>query len=135
VCVRACVCAGACVCAPVCVCLCMCVCVRVWCVCVCVCVCARCVPAHFCCCMSMLTFLSQIHLLHDHRMQCQCNTNYIILWANQGLRILHGCLLFLRSLCLSLSPVCSCLLQAGEVWGEGAGGAGGGILTARHFEQ
>ena len=40
----------------------------------------------------------------------------------------------LALLCLSLSPVRSCLLQAGGVWGGRGRRSGGGILTARHFD-
>jgi len=43
--------------------------------------------------------------------------------------------LVLSLLCLLLSPVRSCLLQVGEVWGGRGRRSRGGILTARHFKQ
>ena len=130
------VCVSVCVCAPVHVCLwecapvCVCAPVRVCaCACVCVCVCARCAPAHFCCCMraclhSCISFVC-------YRMQCRCNTNYTM-GANQGLRVLHGCLLFLRSFATrSARSVLACCRRAGSM--EEGAERGGGI--SGRFEQ
>jgi len=69
----------------VCVCLCVCVCACVYLcvfVCVCVCVCARqCMSFLLLLHDSMLASLSQFNLLHNHRMQYQCNANHTILWG------------------------------------------------------
>jgi len=65
-------------------------------------------------------------------MQCQM---YNPVRANQGLQVLHGCLLFLRSLPLAQPGP---LLPAAGERGPGAKGQaerGGGILSACHFEQ
>ena len=135
VCACACVSVRVCTCVSMCACACVCLHVCMYeCVCACVCVCARCAPAHFRCCMRACLFLSQFHLLHNHRLQCQCNANYTILGANQGVRVLHGCLLFLRSFASrSARSALACCRRArsGE---EGAGGAGG-ILCACHFKH
>jgi len=134
VCVRVCVCL--CVFAPVCVRACACVCMYV-CVSVCVCVqvCARCAPAHFCCCMRAC--LHPCHFISCITTKCQCNANvYNPVGSNQGLRVLHGCeSLFLWSFAsCSARSALACCRRAGSK-GEGAGGAGGGILSARHYKQ
>jgi len=77
----------------------------------------------------------QLHRLHNHRMPMKYQL-YNPVRANQGLlQVLHGCLLFLRSFASrSAQAALACLRQAGPR-GEGAGGAGGGILSAYYFGQ
>jgi hypothetical protein len=61
----------------------------------------------------------QLHLLHNHRMPMQRQLYNLVgsikprLASSAWLRVL-----VLALLCLLLSPVRSCLLQAGRVWGE-----------------
>ena len=107
VCVLTCVCKSARVCASVCV--------RVY-----ACAC------HFCCCMRAclhpcLNFICCI--------TTECSADAMLttqsLGANQGLRGLHGCFLFLRSSAFRSAQSALALLQAGEIWGRRAGRAGG----------
>jgi len=108
-----CVCACACVCAPVHVCVRLCMCVRV---------CVRVCLLLQCCCM--LASLST-SFVHNHRMQCQCYANCTILWGQT--KVCESCMAASCSCApLPLSPVCSCCRRAER---------GGGVLSARHFEQ
>jgi len=61
-------------------------------------------------------------------MQCQLHNP---VGANQGFPAWMP--LVFSPLYLSLSSVCPCLLQASGVWGGNI--TGGGILSARYFEQ
>ena len=131
-CVRLCMCVCACVClcacVRLCVCLCMCVCVRV-----CVCVCVQASVCTLCACAFLL--------LHEHAcipvstsFVAECSADAIPIIQSWGQTKVYSAAwlpLFLALLCLSLSPVCSCLLQAGGVWGAGAGGARGGEHPGR----
>jgi hypothetical protein len=117
VCVSMCVCVRLCECVRLCMCACTCVyvyvCVRmcVHVVCRIVCTCAR----HFHCCMRACLHSCHFHLLHNHRMPMQCQQPCWVkprFASSAWLRVL-----VLALLCLLLSPVRSCLLQAGGVWG------------------
>ena len=97
VCVRLCMC----VCACVRLCMCVLVCVRA-----CACVCACPFLLH-CCCMSMLA-PCQLHLLHNHRMQCQCNAN-----CRGQTKVCNSCMAaFCSCVPLPLSLVRSCCRQS-----------------------
>ena len=143
VCVYVCVCACArmcmCICVCVCACVSMCPCACVFaCVCMCVYVCvslcahvcAHCAPAHFCCCMSMLAFLSQLHLLQNAvPMQYQLYNP----GGKPRFTRLHGCLFFLRSFAShSARSALACCRRVGS-GGQGQAEQGGG--HPGRFEQ
>jgi len=73
---------------------------------------------------SMLASLSQLRLLHNHRMQCQCNANYTMVRGQTKFYKPAWLPLVLALLCLLFDPVRSCLLQA-RPGGGLSGGAGG----------
>ena len=86
---------------------------------VCVCVCVRayvrlcmCAPVHVCVCV------------------CVCVPVHFCCY--QGLRVLHGCLLFLRSFAPQAGPL---LLQAGDVWRGRGRRSGGGIHSAPYLNN
>jgi hypothetical protein len=123
-CVRVCVCVRACACVSVGVCACVrvcaCACVRL-CMCVCMCVCTLCACAFLLLHESVLAFLYQLCLLQNAvPMQYQLYNGGKPRFASPAWLPLVFALL-----CHSLSPVCSCLLQAGGVYGR-RGRAGGG---------
>ena len=111
------------------VCVCACVSVRVYaCVSVCACACV-----YVCVCtLRACPFL----LLHEHACipvnyitcistECQCSSNCLILWGKPRFASSAWLPLVLALLCRSLSPVRSCLLQAGGVWGGRCRRSGG----------
>jgi len=147
VCVYVCVCKGArecvclCVCAPMCACACVsvrvCVCAPV-CVCACECVC-MCVCVHARECVHVVRLrISAAAREHacipvSTSFVAECSADAIPTiqsWGQTKVCSAAWLPLVLAFLCLSLSPVCSCLLQAGAVWGAGVGEAGGGHLAA-----
>jgi len=121
VCVCVCVCVRVCACAcvRVCVCLCACAPVRVCaCACVCVCVCTCAFLLLHCCCMRAclhpcLNFICCVIT------ECSANAMPTVQPCGGKPRSVSSAWLplVLALLCLSLSPVRSCLLQADGVWG------------------
>jgi len=107
--VYACVCASVCV--PVHVCLCVCLCVRV-CVCVCLFVCARTSVCTLCACAFLLLHAC-IPISTSFVAECSADAIPTIqFWGQTRVCSAAWLPLFLALLCLSLSPVCYCLLQA-----------------------
>ena len=81
------------------VCVFTCLCMRV-----CVCVCVRlCISAALLLHEGACLHPCQLHLLHNHKMQCQCNANCTILWGQT--KVYKSCMAASCSCALSLSPV------------------------------
>jgi len=112
--VRLCVCAFVCVCACACVCLCVYVCVHV--------------SVHVVRLRISAAAREHACIPVSTSFVAECSADAIPTiqsWGQTKVCSAAWLPLVLALLCLSLSPVCSCLLQAGGVWGAGAGGAGG----------
>ena len=121
-------------------CVCVCVCVRVCiCVylCVFVCVCVHASACRFCCCCMTACLHPCLNLICCITTECSTNAMPTIQSCGDKPRFAGPAWLplVLVLLCLSLSPVRSCLLHAGEVWGRRGRRSGGDILTTRHLEQ
>ena len=109
---------GLCVCAYVCVSACLCVCAYV---CVPVCVRVRVGVCTLCACAFLLRACLHSCLDFSYCITTECSANAIPTVQSCGGKPRFASSawlpLFLALLCLSLSPVRSCLLQAGGVWG------------------